>query len=202
MATNRSRPQSNHSRAMTIPGEQVNPFSRTIETYPPDEPGMVEIRSIAVGVDGSAQSLQAFDWAVSLAKLASASLTVVAVIPVHRAYAAQPRSPVEASVEDRRYMNEILARHKKAAESAGVIRVDRMLLEGTVVDELLGFLDDRQPDLMVMGARGLFRGPTLVRGERERGGTPSGPLLDPNRPTSPSGQTRRPEQHGTASSPS
>ena len=109
-------------------------------------------------------SEQAVDWAVSLATLASSSLTIVAVIPVHRIYPSQPSSPAEASVEDRRQMNELLSRHEKSARSSGVNKVSTALLEGGTVDGLLGFLDEQKPDLMVLGARGLSTTRRLLLG--------------------------------------
>jgi len=52
-------------------------------------------------------------------------------------------------------MNELLSRHERSAQSAGVNPISTVLLEGGTVDGLLGFLDERRPDLMVLGARGL-----------------------------------------------
>ncbi|MCI4368480.1 MAG: universal stress protein [Thermoplasmata archaeon] len=125
---------------------------------------MAEIRSVAVGIDGSDQSELAFDWAVSLAKLASSSLTLVGVVSVHRAYPSQPRSPVEAPVEERRHLSELLSRFAARARSSGVGPVESLLLEGVAVDALLNFLDDRKPDLMVLGARGLSASRRLLLG--------------------------------------
>jgi len=126
--------------------------------------GMPMIRLVAVGVDGSVQSEQAFTWAADLAKLTSSSLTIVAVIPVHRANPAQASSPLVASVEDRRAMNELLSRLSKIARGLGVEVVDTLVLEGSAVDRLLDVADERAPDLLVLGARGISATRRLLLG--------------------------------------
>jgi nucleotide-binding universal stress UspA family protein len=130
---------------------------------------MPAIRSVAVGVDGSAQSEQALDWAAQLARLAGASLTILGVIPVHRMHPSQSRSPVGASVEDRRYMNALLDRHAKTARGSGVNHVESIVLEGDAVDGLLTFLDEHPPDLMVVGARGLSATRRILLGSVSEG---------------------------------
>jgi nucleotide-binding universal stress UspA family protein len=116
---------------------------------------MPTLRSIAVGMDGSPSSEMAFEWALELAKLGGASLTIVGAIPLHRVYATQTGSPVEPYAGARRTMSELLREHAEFARQAGVHPVRRFLLEGSAVDRLLNFLEGHRPDLMVLGARGI-----------------------------------------------
>jgi nucleotide-binding universal stress UspA family protein len=116
---------------------------------------MPEVRTIAVAVDGSEPAKAALDWAVQFAKLASASLSIVGVMPAPTVYRTWEGEVIESHVEERRYMPELLDRYVDEARRSGVKPVEPVLLEGPVVDKLLNFLDEQRPDLMVMGARGL-----------------------------------------------
>ncbi|HUZ80235.1 MAG TPA: universal stress protein [Thermoplasmata archaeon] len=130
---------------------------------------MPALRSIAVGMDGSPSSERAFEWALELAKLGGASLTIVGAIPLHRVYATQTGSPVEPYVEDRRTMSELLRLRAESARQAGVHPVASFLLEGAAVDELLNFLDEHRPDLMVLGARGVSSARRVLLGSVSEG---------------------------------
>ena len=126
---------------------------------------MSDIHSIAVAVDGSNHAQRAFDEAIQLAKCASSSLSVVAVAPVRTVYSVQRRAEiVEPRDEDRRMFEELLNRYAEAAAKAGVSSVHKVLLEGQVAEELLVYLDEYKPDLLVMGARGLSTAQRLLLG--------------------------------------
>lgn len=117
---------------------------------------MPKIRSIAVAVDGSEHAHRALEQALELAKNASAALTLVSVVPVQTVYSfdrgTQSLGPRE---EDRRFTDELLRRYEEIAHKAGVRSVSKVVFEGQVVEELLVFLDEHRPDMIVLGARGL-----------------------------------------------
>ena len=124
-----------------------------------------EIRSIAVAVDGSAHAQRALEEAVQIAKTLTAPLVIVGVVPAHTVYSVQRRAEiVEPREEDRRFFEELLARSVESATKSGLSKVSKVLLQGQVVEELLVFLDEYKPDLIVLGARGLSTARRLLLG--------------------------------------
>jgi nucleotide-binding universal stress UspA family protein len=116
---------------------------------------MPAFRTIAVAVDGSAPAERALSSAIELAKLASASLTVVGVVPTPVVYSDAGGMIMQVLAENRRSFAELIDHAATTARAAGVARVTTSVLEGVIIDSLLGFLDETKPDLLVMGARGL-----------------------------------------------
>ncbi len=120
---------------------------------------------MVVAIDGSPGAQRALDEAVQLAKVFSAALTVLAVVPAHTVYSVQRRAEVvEPREEDLRLFEELLSRALEAARRAGLSTVTKELMQGEPVEEILTYLDDRRPDLLVMGARGLSRARRLLLG--------------------------------------
>jgi nucleotide-binding universal stress UspA family protein len=116
---------------------------------------MLDLKAIAVAIDGSAPARRALEAAIDLAKLASASLTVVGVVPIGVVYTDQAGAVVQVLVENRRYFEDLLSRSAETARNGGVRSVSTAMREGGVVEQLLAYLDEQRPDLMVLGARGL-----------------------------------------------
>jgi nucleotide-binding universal stress UspA family protein len=125
---------------------------------------MPGLQSIAVAVDGSAPSQRALETAVELAKVASAVLTIVGVVPVENVYSPEGARIRQIRDEDRRYFRELLTRWKEDATRSGVRSVVTVVSEGDVVEQLLAFVDEYHPDLMVLGARGLSATRRLLLG--------------------------------------
>ena len=126
---------------------------------------VTDIRRIAVAVDGSEPAGQALDLAAELAKQLSASLTILGVVPAHTVYSVQRRAELaEPREEDVRSFRELLDRSADTARRTGAPSVSTELLQGQPVEEILTFLADRHPDLLVMGARGLSRARRLLLG--------------------------------------
>lgn len=120
---------------------------------------------MVVAIDGSPNAQRALDEAIQLAKGFSAALTILAVVPAHTVYSVQRRAElVEPREEDRRLFEELLGRALEAARRAGLSTVRQELMQGEPVEEILTYLDDRHPDLLVMGARGLSAARRLLLG--------------------------------------
>ncbi|MCI4361787.1 MAG: universal stress protein, partial [Thermoplasmata archaeon] len=116
---------------------------------------MTALRSIAVAVDGSKSADRALESATALAKLASATLTIVGVAPAPVLYSDEGGVLLEVLASNRKALEALLRTSAESARKAGVAMVSTEVREGIVVEELLQFLEERNPDLLVMGARGL-----------------------------------------------
>lgn len=110
---------------------------------------------IVVTVDGSAHGERAFESALEMARIGEGQLVLLSVVPFHLLYAGSPipTPPITpAAVEAHRAL---LAGLQDRAKAAGVPRVTTELREGIVVDEILSYLEESPPDLVVVGSRGL-----------------------------------------------
>ena len=115
----------------------------------------MSFRSILVADDMLEVSQPALDEAVSLAKLLRTKLTIVTVIPMVSPAFGVPVPIGEsytALIEEARKR---LGALKERLLSEGVPEVDTNLLEGDPVDGVVQFVQQEQPDLIVVGSRGL-----------------------------------------------
>jgi nucleotide-binding universal stress UspA family protein len=123
------------------------------------------LERIVVAVDGSENADRALAFAADLAARYGASLTILTVIPplIIPSYGGpvyEPPSPDSM----RTIYDEILAIRKARVQSPQLPRVETVKREGIVVEELLAYLDQEKPDLLVMGSRGLSAGRRLFLG--------------------------------------
>ncbi|MCI4326715.1 MAG: universal stress protein [Thermoplasmata archaeon] len=102
--------------------------------------------------------------AIDLAKLASAPLCVVGIVPAPLVYSDEGGIILEVLAENRRAFEALVNRSAESARTAGVRPVTTEVREGAIIDQLLGFLDEKKPDLLVMGARGLSTTARLLLG--------------------------------------
>ena len=125
-----------------------------------------EIRTITVAVDGSAHADEALRYATDLARRYGAELTVVAVAPIHPVYLSPTEPWVSAEVmqSEGDHYRAIVDRSVKQAQGAGLTEVTGVCLEGVIVDELMGHLEQHPPDLFVVGSRGLSTAKRLFIG--------------------------------------
>ncbi|MCI4361773.1 MAG: universal stress protein [Thermoplasmata archaeon] len=134
------------------------------EPVSPAPPPARPLRSIAVAVDGSVPARRALNVAIDLARLSSATLAVVGVVPAPRVYSDSGGAVMQVLAENRREFERILAQAGETARAAGVTHVTSDAREGAIAEELLAFLEERRPDLLVMGARGLSTTGRLLLG--------------------------------------
>jgi nucleotide-binding universal stress UspA family protein len=103
------------------------------------------VRTIAVGVDGSAEAHRAFDWAAALARPLDADLVVVHAVGLleHRAH------------EQLDWL--------EALDAAGV-RIRTVVRDGNPALLLQAIGREVGADLLVVGSRGIGGGPSRVLG--------------------------------------
>ncbi len=123
-------------------------------------------RRIAVATDGSASAKAAVAMAIALAKTYGSELLVLTVAPLVPVYAA-PNAPLVAAPLPEsaapRY-RELVDTAVQEAKAAGLTAVSGVCEEGVVVDEILAQIDERRPDLLVVGSRGLTAAKRLLLG--------------------------------------
>jgi nucleotide-binding universal stress UspA family protein len=111
---------------------------------------------IVVGVDGSAHSRKALEWALSESALLRAPLTVIAVSPVAASifglsaqhYPADEESRVHAQEITQKLVDEVIAGRQSAPAATVTVRG----VTGIPADELVRA--SAGADLLVVGARG------------------------------------------------
>ncbi|MBO3753841.1 MAG: universal stress protein [Candidatus Brockarchaeota archaeon] len=112
-------------------------------------------RRILVPLDGSEHSVKALETAVQIALKFGSRIMLVHVYQVG-GFAISP-TPVEEFIEAIRKMGvSILEDGEKRVKSGGV-KVEKLLLEGRPVDQIIRTCREGGFDMIVMGARGLSR---------------------------------------------
>lgn len=121
------------------------------------------LKRLVVAVDGSKSSEKALATAIEFAKAVSGSLTILTVAPLHVVpLGTATAAPIIHDAEVKIHQ-EMLARVRDQAMRSG-LKVDTVLLDGLVAEEILRYLDDHPFDLLVMGARGLSAGKRIFLG--------------------------------------
>ena len=121
----------------------------------------MRLERIVVGVDGSANSLVAVEWAAGMASLVAAE-----VFAVHTMGLLEPLGPGDAvpSFPHRDEIQEAFeATWCQPLRAAGV-RYQCLLRDGSAVPVLLAVSDEVGADLVVVGSRGLGGYPELLLG--------------------------------------
>lgn len=123
------------------------------------------LHRIAVAIDGSENADRALDLAADLAARYGATLVLISVVPpsVVPSFGGpvlEPPSP-EAMEE---VFDQLLASRRARVQHPRIREIVTVRREGTVVDELVGYLEEQPADLLVMGSRGLSAGRRLFLG--------------------------------------
>lgn len=112
------------------------------------------IKHILLATDGSAAAERAADMAASLAMRYDAKLTVVHAYHPVPIFLGEPNysQAVERVLEGGTKLVEGVANRLR---ELGVKEVIPELIEGSATDVILGMIETRKPDLVVIGSRGL-----------------------------------------------
>ena len=122
----------------------------------------MKLDRIIVGVDGSANSVAAVQWAAGLAAATGAEVVAVhAVGLLDRIGPSTERMPAQAHLDEIRQAFET---EWCAAFDGTQLRSRRLLRNGTPVMALLAAADEEHADLIVVGSRGLGGFPQLLLG--------------------------------------
>lgn len=138
------------------PAPTARDSTATGETARPDT--TPRFAYIVVAVDGSPAAESALDEAVALGARFGSRMTIVTVVPYPSpAYVAALGGPIPPpfTKEEIGYFRGVLKRAEERAHAGGIRRVATQLLEGSAVDQILGYIAREPPNLLVVGARGL-----------------------------------------------
>jgi nucleotide-binding universal stress UspA family protein len=117
---------------------------------------MPPFESIVVAFDGSEPSVRAVNVALDLASRFHSRVTLLSVVPPPAPAYTGIATPPTVELEDmERPFLEAADLQKARLEKAGIPHVRVELRRGSPGREILQFLEDRPPDLLVIGARGL-----------------------------------------------
>jgi len=123
------------------------------------------IERIVVAIDGSEDADHALTVAADIAGRYHATLTLLAVVPVTIIpYAGGPMVEPPSRESMNAIYDDVLSTRRARIQNPNIPRVETVRREGIVVEELLAYLDQEKPDLLVMGSRGLSTGKRLLLG--------------------------------------
>jgi nucleotide-binding universal stress UspA family protein len=110
---------------------------------------------ILVPLDGSENSMRALEIAVQIAKKFNGKITLINIYSVST-FAITPTQVYKYVQAIRKYGDTILTNAKKRVNAEGV-KVETLLREGHIVEEILKTVREGDFDLVVIGARGISR---------------------------------------------
>ncbi|MCI4348487.1 MAG: universal stress protein [Thermoplasmata archaeon] len=127
-------------------------------TFPP--------KRLTVAIDGSAYADHGLTFAIDLAKRYEATLTILTVAPLVPMFVGPTEQwvPSDVPVAEVEHYRGVVDKAVRRAESEGLAGVTGLALEGVVVDELLGHVEEHPPDLLILGSRGLSTAKRLLLG--------------------------------------
>jgi len=120
---------------------------------------------IVVALDGSASADKALELAVDLAGTYRARLTLLAVVPPATVptYGGPAFEPIsQASLEA--VYDDVLATRKARVHDPRISKLETVRREGVIVEEIVAYLEQTHPDLLLVGSRGLSTGQRIFLG--------------------------------------
>ena len=121
---------------------------------------------ITVAIDGSPHAERALAIAIDLARRYGSSLTVLGVAPLVPLFVSSTEAWVPTEIPDTeiKHYRELVDSGVAKARAAGLGAVTGVCLEGVIVDEIIGHLEQSPADLLVIGSRGLSTAKRLLLG--------------------------------------
>jgi nucleotide-binding universal stress UspA family protein len=124
---------------------------------------------ILVAFDGSAPARRAVHVATEVAVRFHASLTIVVVRPLGPSGGDTYLESLVPFSDEGKTLVSIVEEVRTRALAHGAAAVESVVLQGDVVETLLGWIDHHPQDLLVVGSRGLSRGRRLLLGSVSSG---------------------------------
>ena len=121
------------------------------------------IESILLATDGSAPADRAVDFAASLAARYHSKVIVLHVLAMMPRYLGESNFE-EALLKTLDGSRALVEQAAKRLQELGVAEVETSVIEGPATNVILGVAETRQPDLIVLGARGLSTWQGLLLG--------------------------------------
>lgn len=122
------------------------------------------IKNILCPVDRSPSSLQAFGYAIALARWQSARLDLLEVVETASHVGASRAPRLDAVPRETRKSLERDLRRVLVSRRASDLKVEIFMRKGNVVQEILAHARERRPDLVVIGSHGQSGVQRLVLG--------------------------------------
>ncbi|OAG27830.1 universal stress protein [Thermodesulfatator autotrophicus] len=123
----------------------------------------VEIKKIAVGLDGSEKSFKALKETLALAKKLGAEVVALHVLPVPAEFADFGGMLVEIEAELRKEGEAILARGAEEAKKEDVPYTG-VILQGDIAESMANYAAEQGVDLLVVGYQGKSKLSELIMG--------------------------------------
>ncbi len=113
-------------------------------------------KCIVAGFDGSDASRKAVERAVEIAKLTGAKLYIVTVIPPPTVFLGELLVPeiTDVSRLEKASRNNLDSIVKEIREVTGLTNIEPIVLMGDPAEELVGFAEEKECNLIVLGRRG------------------------------------------------
>jgi len=124
---------------------------------------------ILVAFDGSSQARRAVHVATEVAARFHSTLTLAVVRPPGPASADAYLESLVPLPDEGKALVSVVEEVREKALARGAAAVDSVMLQGEVVETLLGWLERHPQDLLVVGSRGLSRGRRLLLGSVSSG---------------------------------
>jgi nucleotide-binding universal stress UspA family protein len=119
---------------------------------------------IVVAVDGSVHAERALDTAIAWARCSGAQLVLVSVVPFHAVPFGGPQMTPPISDFEIDAHREMLKKLQDHAVKSGITNTVTELRQGLVIDELMDFISQDPPSLLVVGSRGLSAAKRVILG--------------------------------------
>lgn len=113
-------------------------------------------KNIVVAYDGSDHADHALNYAAKIATNNQARITLIYAFDPVPAWVGTPDFPVTLAIEPRlAYAEELLEKAETQLKEAGILSIEKNILEGPAPEAIVQAADVRHADLIIMGTRGM-----------------------------------------------
>jgi nucleotide-binding universal stress UspA family protein len=112
---------------------------------------------ILVAIDGSKDSQEGVQLALSIAKFQMASVTLLAIVPLYPDIDLEISARARGSLDNKlsSLAEEALRKAKEVFQSGGITPQALLISSGAIAEEIIKTVEEDKMDLIVIGSRGL-----------------------------------------------